>query len=144
MPLEPWLTPCVTAEGARLRILFWQGQLGEPFLTRPTASGWQWIQVNLTGGDVAPGPITQVACGRNHSLCIKGGVVYAWGCNDGLQCGASPVLQSATRPRLRERLAAQLGGPAYNFDAEARACTRWLRDGPRYSFPIWLESSTHC
>ena len=103
------------------------GQLGDPFMTRPAAAGWRWVQVNFLGADVRPGRITHVACGQNHSLCVKGGAVYAWGCNDGGQCGERGGAAS-TMPR-RERLPGQLGQPGH-YDANAVACAieTWYDD----------------
>ena len=103
------------------------GQLGDPYLSRPTACGWQWVQVNFEGGDVAVGPITHVACGRNHSVCVKGGNVYAWGCNDGGQSGPQSKLPY---PR-RNRIPAQLGGPQYNASAATKCIRDWWDDRDR-------------
>lgn len=62
------------------------GQTGDHVGLLRRASPWLWRRVPLDGVEIAPGKITFIACGMNHSACVKGGVVYTWGCNLGRQC----------------------------------------------------------
>jgi len=108
------------------------GQLGNPYRRVDSAdadAGPASSKVNFEPDDGLPGTITHIACGRNHSVAVKGGVVYAWGCDDGGQT-ASPT-------RALARMGAsgtsqQPAGGGYFWPAAAWAVEneRWRRHQP--------------
>ena len=51
---------------------------------------------------MAAGLVTHIACGKNHSVAVKGGVVYTWGCNDGGQTGQPRQTPTSERARFVE------------------------------------------